>query len=286
MQRLTPLQQKIQTKFANDEQTKNQLLAQLFQAAGANPLAGCLPAIIQIPVFISLYRALTNLVAEHKLAEPFLWIPNLEGPVFDKPPSESIQWIQSVFSGQPQLGWSDTLAYLSLPIILYICQSVAQRALQPPRDPTRKMTDQEQFAQDLLTFIPLIASFFCLNAPASLSLYWIVNSVTATIATVVIKSQIKNDPFPPEVDQIMALCDNPIGVSANKRKDERDNLRTSIIDDRPKPAGFGSGVKPEVDDVVKQGNGTSVVDEASGTDEVVVQTQKRPRGNRKSKRID
>lgn len=148
------------------------------------------------------------------------------------------------------------------------------------------MTDQEQFAQDLLTFIPLIASFFCLNAPASLSLYWIVNSVTATIATVVIKSQIKNDPFPPEVDQIMALCDNPIGVSANKRKDERDNLRTSIIDDRPKPAGFGSAVKPEVDDLVKEENGTSVVDETSGTDDVVVQTQKRPRGNRKSKRID
>lgn len=286
MQRLTPLQQKIQAKFANDEQTKNQLLAQLFQAAGANPLAGCLPAIVQIPVFISLYRALTNLVAEHKLAEPFLWIPNLEGPVFDRPPSESIKWIQSVVSGQPQLGWSDTLAYLSLPIILYVCQVVAQRALQPPRDSSRQLTDQEQFAQDLLTYIPLIASFFCLNAPASLSLYWIINSVTATIATLVIKSQIKNDPFPPEVDQIMALCDNPVGISANKRKEERDDFRSSTIDSRPKPAGFGAGVKSETSEVLRQGSETSVVDVEPETSEVVVQSQKRPGGSKKNKRID
>lgn len=80
MQQLTPLQQKIQKKYANDEATKNQLLSQLFQAAQVNPLAGCFPALVQIPIFISLYRALTNLVAENKLDEPFLWIPDLEGP--------------------------------------------------------------------------------------------------------------------------------------------------------------------------------------------------------------
>jgi YidC/Oxa1 family membrane protein insertase len=80
MQKLTPLQKKIQDRFSSpeDEQKKNQLMAQLFQAANVNPLAGCLPAIVQIPVFISLYRALQNLVAENKLAEPFLWVPDLE----------------------------------------------------------------------------------------------------------------------------------------------------------------------------------------------------------------
>lgn len=72
MQKLAPYQQKIQAKYANDEQTKNQLLAQLFQAAQVNPLAGCLPALVQIPIFISLYRALQNLIAENKLDEPFL----------------------------------------------------------------------------------------------------------------------------------------------------------------------------------------------------------------------
>lgn len=100
MQKLVPLQKRIQERFADDEPTKNQYLSQLFQAANVNPLAGCFPALIQIPIFISLYRALQNLVAENKLDEPFLWIPDLEGPVYAKPPGESLDWIKSIISGQ------------------------------------------------------------------------------------------------------------------------------------------------------------------------------------------
>lgn len=99
MQKLAPLQKRIQERFADDEPTKNKYLSQLFQAANVNPLAGCFPALIQIPVFISLYRALQNLVAENKLDEPFLWIPDLEGPVYAKPPGESLDWIKSIVSG-------------------------------------------------------------------------------------------------------------------------------------------------------------------------------------------
>lgn len=99
MQKLVPLQKRIQERFAEDEATKNKYLSQLFQAANVNPLAGCFPALIQIPIFISLYRALQNLVAENKLDEPFLWIPDLEGPVYAKPPGESLDWIKSIISG-------------------------------------------------------------------------------------------------------------------------------------------------------------------------------------------
>ena len=75
MQKLTPLQKRINERYVDDEATKNKMLSQLFQAANVNPLAGCAPALIQIPIFISLYRALQNLIAENKLDEPFLWIP-------------------------------------------------------------------------------------------------------------------------------------------------------------------------------------------------------------------
>lgn len=75
MQKLAPLQKRIQERYIDDEPTKNQMLSQLFQVANVNPLAGCFPALVQIPIFISLYRALQNLVAENKLDEPFLWIP-------------------------------------------------------------------------------------------------------------------------------------------------------------------------------------------------------------------
>ena len=94
MQKLQPLQAKINAKYSKkeDEQKKNQLLAQLFQAANVNPLAGCFPALVQIPVFISLYRALQNLIAENKLSEPFLWIPDLEGPTYSSSAGEAAAW--------------------------------------------------------------------------------------------------------------------------------------------------------------------------------------------------
>ena len=54
----------IQAKYKSDPQTQQQKMAQLYSDNNVNPLAGCLPALVQIPVFISLYRALTNLAAQ------------------------------------------------------------------------------------------------------------------------------------------------------------------------------------------------------------------------------
>jgi YidC/Oxa1 family membrane protein insertase len=193
MQKLTPLQKIIQEKYATDEQTKNQLLSQLFQAANVNPLAGCFPALAQIPVFLSLYRALQNLIAEDKLGEPFLWIPNLEGPVYMNPPSKSLDWIKSAFSGTPDLGWDATLSYLSIPLILYISQSVSLKILQPPKDPNRVYTEQEQFSQNLLNQLPFVLAFFSLNVPAGLGLYWIASNVLTTVITLAVRQTFKDD---------------------------------------------------------------------------------------------
>lgn len=209
MQQLTPLQRKITEAFPNpsDEQTKNQLVAQLFQAANVNPLAGCLPAIVQIPVFLSLYRALQNLIAEDKLSEGFLWIPNLEGPVYRAPPGETMDWIKTIFSGEPSLGWETTLAYLTLPVILFVSQSISTKILQPPKDPNRQMTEQEEFSQGLVNNLPFIVSFFSLGVPSGLAVYWIVNNVLTTLVTVAVKSNIKDEPLSMEVEQIMAMVE-------------------------------------------------------------------------------
>mmetsp|Transcript_8338 Transcript_8338/g.18672 ORF Transcript_8338/g.18672 Transcript_8338/m.18672 type:complete len:343 (-) Transcript_8338:173-1201(-) len=171
MQKLAPLQKTIQEKYAEDEVTKNKLLSQLFQAANVNPLAGCLPALVQIPIFISLYRALTNLVAENKLQEPFLWIPSLEGPIYDRPTAEAADWLKSIFAGNPLLGWHDTLAFLSLPLILYISQSISQKVLAPPKDPNKVLSEQEQVTQGVVNNLPFIVAFFlnqCARRPGSL----------------------------------------------------------------------------------------------------------------------
>lgn len=249
MQRLAPLQQKINAKYPSkeEEQTKNQLLSQLFQAANVNPLAGCLPALVQIPIFISLYRALTNLVAENKLDEPFLWIPDLEGPIYTKPTAEAANWIKSIFTGTPELGWHDTIAFLSLPLILFVSQSVSMKILQPPRDPNRAMTEQEQFSQNILNYLPVIVAFFAINVPAGLSVYWIINNALTTLITVAVKATIKDDGFPPEVERMMALIDSSSSSSAVLKKVSSSassalelQRKPMLLDDRPKVEGFGS----------------------------------------------
>jgi YidC/Oxa1 family membrane protein insertase len=95
-------------------------------------LAGCLPALVQIPVFIALYRSFQNLAQDQVLEEPFLWLPNLEGPVYG---SRSSDWLFTNWHDYtPSLGWHDTLAFLSIPLLLYIAQTISLRILTPPSD--------------------------------------------------------------------------------------------------------------------------------------------------------
>ncbi len=273
MQKLTPLQQKIQAKYANDEQTKNQMLAQLFQAAQVNPLAGCLPAFAQIPIFISLYRALQNLIAENKLDEPFLWIPDLEGPVYMSPPTESLNWIKSIFSGNPDLGWDDTLAFLSLPLILFISQTISQKVLQPPKDPNRVQTEQEQISQGLVNNLPFIVAFFSLNVPAGLGIYWVCNNILTTIITVVVKEKFKNVQMPAEVEQMMIMIDAPTRAGGAKSGGGKAELRQNFIDVESKPtsaAGFGSSSSSSVNSDAStntSGSETPVVDNGNNDSE-------------------
>lgn len=55
-------------------------MARLYKDAGVNPLAGCLPTLVTLPVWIGLYRALSNVADEGLLTEGFFWIPSLAGP--------------------------------------------------------------------------------------------------------------------------------------------------------------------------------------------------------------
>ena len=71
----------------------NQKIAEVYQTNEVNPLAGCIPSIVQIPVFIGLYRAVLNLAKDNALNEPFLFLPNLEGPTYGADPAHWSDWI-------------------------------------------------------------------------------------------------------------------------------------------------------------------------------------------------
>ena len=129
MQQLQPKVKELQTKYANDAERLQMETAKLYQTSGVNPLAGCLPTLATIPVFIGLYRALGNVADEGLLTEGFFWIPSLAGPT---KLNGGLGWLVPV-DGVPPLGWHDTISYLVLPILLIASQSASQQIIPPPQ---------------------------------------------------------------------------------------------------------------------------------------------------------
>jgi YidC/Oxa1 family membrane protein insertase len=93
MQLIQPAVKELQAKYQSNPEVMNQKIAELYQNNEINPLAGCLPSLVQIPVFIGLYRAVLELAKDNKLDEPFLWLPNLEGPTYGADPAHGSDWI-------------------------------------------------------------------------------------------------------------------------------------------------------------------------------------------------
>jgi len=191
MQAIQPAAKQLQEKYRNKDPARLNLeLQKLYADNQVNPLAGCLPSFAQIPIFIGLYRSVLQLAKEDQLTEGFLWLPSLEGPVSDY--NQGVGWLFGdaaagyAWNGlTPPLGWSDTLAYLTLPVLLVISQYVSTSILTPKSDdPNMQQT------QAILKFLPLMIGWFSLNVPSGLGLYWMTNNVVTTASTVLIKRSV------------------------------------------------------------------------------------------------
>lgn len=80
IQALAPRVKELQARYAGEPETLQVETARLYKTAGVNPLAGCLPTLATIPVFIGLYKALSKAADEGLGNESFFWIPDLSGP--------------------------------------------------------------------------------------------------------------------------------------------------------------------------------------------------------------
>ena len=115
----------------------NQKIAELYQTNDVNPLAGCLPTLVQLPVFVGLYRAVLDLANENALDESFLWLPSLEGPTYGADPSPA--WLfDNWINGSPSLGWQDTTAFLILPVFLVLSQFLSMEIMTPKEQKMRQ----------------------------------------------------------------------------------------------------------------------------------------------------
>ena len=155
-QQLQPYLKEIQEKYKDDKERLTKETFALYKKHGVNPVSGCLPALIQLPIFVGLWQALNSSVAlRHK---PFLWINNLAAPdMLFRFPSEI-----------PFLGWWFNL----LPIIVVAVMLVQTKLFAPPAT-----TPEAEMQQKTMKYMMMFMAVMFYKVPAGLGLYFITSSL-------------------------------------------------------------------------------------------------------------
>ncbi len=153
MRRVAPKMQDIREQHADDKAKQSQAMMELYRKEKINPMGGCLPVLVQMPVFISLYWVLMESV-ELRHSPFFLWIEDLS--VMDP--------------------------YFVLPLLMGASMWFMQKLNPPPPDPMQAK---------IMQWLPVIFTFFFLWFPAGLVLYWVVNNLLSMAQQYVITRQIE-----------------------------------------------------------------------------------------------
>jgi YidC/Oxa1 family membrane protein insertase len=211
MKALKPYQNEIKKKFKDNKDAQNRAISKLFEDAQQNPLAGCFISLAQLPVLLGLYRGIRNLAIDGNIDEPFLWIPSLQGPVTAETDFRGLDWLSSGWvDGVPPLGWEATLAFLVMPCLLVIGQSLTMSVLQPPVDEELPKEEREQMekTQGFLKFLPLMIGFFSLQVPAGLTIYWFTTNLFTLASTVGARTYYSLNPPKIELPEYWDSIDN------------------------------------------------------------------------------
>ncbi|MFN0265233.1 membrane protein insertase YidC [Tepidamorphus sp. 3E244] len=157
MKKVQPEMAKIRERHADDKMKQQQLLMELYKKEKINPLSGCLPILLQIPVFFALYKVLFVTI-EMRHAPFFGWIRDLSAP----DPT-------TIFNLFGLIPW-DPPSFLMLgvwPLLMGITMFIQMRLNPPPPDPTQAM---------IFAWMPLIFMFMLASFPAGLVIYWTWNN--------------------------------------------------------------------------------------------------------------
>jgi len=156
MKKLQPKIQQIREKYKDDKEKLNTEMMQVYKTYKVNPMGGCLPMVLQIPVFFALYRMLNSAVELRH--QPFaLWIHDLTAP--DR--------LNLGFSiDLPMVGHLDGLPVLT--ILMGVTMFLQQKMTPSSGDPRQ---------EKIMLIMPVMFTFFFINFPAGLVLYWFVNNL-------------------------------------------------------------------------------------------------------------
>ena len=179
MKLLQPQVQEINERYADDSQAKSQKMMELYRETGVNPLGGCLPIFIQMPVFLALYRVL-NVTLETRHAPWLLWIQDLSA----KDPLSILNGFGLLPWDVPTAGLLTFISIGPLAITMGLSMVVQQRMSPPPTDPTQRQ---------IFALMPIVFTFVMANFAAGLVLYWTANNLLTIVQQFIIKRSIAND---------------------------------------------------------------------------------------------
>ena len=144
MQELSPKMKKIQEKYKDNPQVMQQKIGALYKDAGVNPLAGCLPLLIQMPILMGMYYALFNFTYPSAEAAQFMWLPSM----------------------------SDPDPIYVLPILSALTTFLQQKMTT---------TEMNQQMKVMMTVMPLFIGWISLNFPSGLVLYWVTMNIVQIV---------------------------------------------------------------------------------------------------------
>lgn len=165
MQKLQPKMAKLREKYANDKDRLNQEMMQLYRTYKVNPVGGCLPMVLQIPVFFALYKVLLQTI-ELRHAPFMLWMNDLSAP--DR---------LAIGFDIPYLGGIPVLT-----LLMGASMFLQQRMTPSTGDPTQAK---------IMMFMPVIFTFMFLNFASGLVLYWFVNNLLSILQQYLINRQVE-----------------------------------------------------------------------------------------------
>ncbi|MCW8835684.1 MAG: membrane protein insertase YidC, partial [Rhodospirillales bacterium] len=162
MKKLQPEMKKLQERFGDDKTRMNQELMALYKKEKVNPVSGCLPILVQIPVFFALYKVLfVNIEMRH--APFFGWIQDLSAP----DPT-------TVFNLLGLIPW-DPPSFLMIgiwPLIMGVTMWLQQKLNPQPADPVQAK---------VMMFLPVLFTFLLATFPAGLVIYWAWNNTLSIL---------------------------------------------------------------------------------------------------------
>jgi YidC/Oxa1 family membrane protein insertase len=149
MQDLKPRMDRVRAQFKDNPQRQREEMAKLYQDQGVNPLGGCLPILVQMPVFIGMFYVIRK----------FGGTPGRTPPEYESFTHGGILWFQDLAHADP---------YYILPIISALTMLAATEITSKNVDPQQRW---------LMRLLPIGFTAFLLNFPAGLFMYWITSNV-------------------------------------------------------------------------------------------------------------